>query len=216
VRFATGSSGAPEREAARIPHAARASPWYPARVQNRLRCQRLAPLAAAALVAFSASTARADVSSFLFVGAGPSLLNRSGASNDVKASLDLDAGLGMPPSYPVVVGGLLRMQTRFGNGSDFAALVRTATGGFVRGDWGAALDLGAYERTWGHTGPGFEGSLSLGAPWGITAMVSAQVGAGDERTFAAVLGIDFARFTIYRSTGLGWWPNPYPSPRPEH
>jgi hypothetical protein len=32
------------------------------------------------------------------------------------------------------------------------------------------------------------------------------------RTYAVVLGLDLARFTIYRSTGTSWFPNPYPSP----
>ena len=60
--------------------------------------------------------------------------------------------------------------------------------------------------------PGFAGTLSLGAPWGITLNLDFQEGSNAVRTYAAVLGLDLARFTIYRSTGLDWWANPYPSP----
>jgi hypothetical protein len=39
-----------------------------------------------------------------------------------------------------------------------------------------------------------------------------QQGSNDVRTYSAVLGLDLARFTIYRSSGLDWLSNPYPSP----
>src|SRR5262249_22226452 len=132
---------------------------------------------------------------------------------DVAPSMQLDAGLGLPPSYDIVPGLLFRMNTRFGEGSDLAALVRTASGGYVRGNWGAAVDLGAYERWWGtEPAPGFMGTLSLGGPWGVTLNLDFQQASNDVRTYTAVLGLDFARFTVYRSSGLAWWVNPYPSP----
>ena len=159
--------------------------------------------------------ARADVSSWLFVGGGASSIDRSPTSRDVAPGMELDAGLGLPPSYDVVPGLLFRMNTRFGSGSDLAALIRTASGGYARGKWGAAIDLGGYERWWGDApAPGFEGTLSLGAPWGITLNLDFRDDVNGVRTYAVALGLDLARFTIYRSSGLAWWSNPYPSPPP--
>ena len=172
-----------------------------------------APLAALALV-LAAAPARADVSSWIFAGAGPSGLYRSGASGEYAASMQLDAGMGSSPSAAVVVGGLFRTRTRFGDGTDLGLYVRTATGGFTRGTWGGAIDLGGYERWWGQAAPGYGGSIVLGAPWGITLSLDAARDTKEVNTFAAVLGIDFARLTVYRSSGLGWMPNPFPSPRP--
>jgi len=169
-----------------------------------------------AALSFWAAPARADVASWLFVGGGPSVLDRPSADRTVAGSLQLDTGLGTSPSRLLAVGGLLRMHTRFGDGSDFGLLVRTATRGYSLGDFGAAIDLGGYLRTWGDQKPGLGGTLSLGAPWGITLNLDAGLGPNDVRTYAAVLGLDLARFTIYRSTGTGWWSNPFPSPRTEH
>jgi hypothetical protein len=127
--------------------------------------------------------------------------------------MQIDTGIGLPPSYDVVPGLLLRMNTRFGQGSDLALLLRTASGGYVRGNWGAAIDLGGYERWWGiEPSPGFAGTLSLGAPWGITLNLDYQQGSNSVRTYGAVIGLDLVRFTVYRSTGFTWWSNPYPSP----
>jgi hypothetical protein len=163
-----------------------------------------------------AAPARADVSSWLFTGFGASLLQRPSVRPSVVPSLQIDTGLGTSPANALAVGGLLRMQTRFGEGTDFGLLVRTATRGYVRGDWGAAVDLGGYLRKWGDGSPGLAGSVSFGAPFGITLNADVTQGPSEVRTFAAVLGLDFARFTVYRSTGLGWWPNPYPSPPAAH
>jgi hypothetical protein len=174
---------------------------------------RVAGGSLAAFVTLLASTARADVSSWLFFGMGPSAFDRSSYGQDIRTSMQLDTGLGLPPSYDIVPGLLLRMNTRFGQGSDVALLVRTATGGYARGNWGVAVDLGAYERWWGNEpSAGFAGTLSLGAPWGITLSTNFQQGSNDVRTFGAILGLDLARFTVYRSSGLTWWSNPYPAP----
>ncbi len=129
--------------------------------------------------------------------------------------MQVESGLGSSPVEPVAVGGLLRMHTRFGEGSDFGLFVRTATGGYVRGSWGAAVDLGGYERWWGQAAPGYAGTLSIGAPWGITLALDAARDTKDTSTLAAVIGLDFARFSVYRSTGQSWFPNPFPSPRAE-
>jgi hypothetical protein len=168
---------------------------------------------AAVTVALSAVPARADVSSWLFAGGGASALYRPHVSGDTAAAMQFDAGMGSSPAAAIAVGGLVRMQTRIGDGSDFGLFVRTATGGFVRGNWGGAIDLGGYERWWGPaSAPGYAGSLVLGGPWGLTLSLNAARDTKDANTFTAVFGIDLARLSVYRTSGLGWMPNPFPTP----
>lgn len=168
---------------------------------------------AGACVVASAASARADVSSWLFVGTGPSWVHHASGTTS-QLSMQLETGLGTSPYNPVVVGGLLRLQPHFGHGSDVALAVRTATRAFVNGGWGGAIDLGGYERWWGPGSSGGTASLVLGAPWGITLSATGTLGSNDERSYSAVLGIDFARLTVYRTTGGQWWPNPFPAYRP--
>ncbi|HVU01763.1 MAG TPA: hypothetical protein VHE30_08425 [Polyangiaceae bacterium] len=160
----------------------------------------------------SPGEAHADVASWLFVGGGAGSLSRPGLDPKWAPVLHLDAGMGTSPANPLSVGGLFRLQTRFGDGSDYGLFLRTASGGYNRGDWGAALDLGGYLRPWGDEKPGYAATLSLGAPWGITLNTDFQQGPDSVRAIAFVVGLDLARFTAYRSTGLGWLPNPYPAP----
>lgn len=169
---------------------------------------------ALALGAF-ARPARADVSSWLFAGAGPSILDRPGTASETVPSLLVDTGMGTSARNAVSVGGLLRFQGRFGEGLDYGLLLRVATGGYNRGNWGGAVDLGGYLRPWGDKTPGYQGTVSLGAPWGITLNGVFTESPDQVHTVAVILGLDFARFTVYRSTGTGWWPNPFPTPRSE-
>jgi hypothetical protein len=164
-----------------------------------------------------ASHARADVSSWVFTGFGPSTIAQPGRSTDVFGSLQIDAGLGSSPAASFAMGGIVRMQVHFGSSTDFGAFWRTASGGYVRGNWGAALDLGGYLRagTNAEGSPGAAATISLGAPLGITLNLDAARGKDEVTTLAAVVGIDFARFTIYRSTGLDWFPNVFASPSRE-
>ena len=74
------------------------------------------------------------------------------------------------------------------------------------------MDLGGFGRFWGKTAPGYAGTVSLGGPWGLTVALDAGHDTNGASTFAAVLGIDLARMSVYRSSGLGWMPNPFPSP----
>jgi hypothetical protein len=168
-----------------------------------------------ACVLASAADARADVSSWFFTGFGPSTVAQPGRSTDVRSSLQIDAGIGSSPAASFAMGGVLRMHAHFGGGVDFGAFWRTATGGYVRGNWGAALDLGGYLRAWTDGSPGAAATLSLGAPLGITLNLDAMRGRDEVTTLAAVIGIDFARFTVYRTTGLDWFPNVFPSPSRE-
>ncbi len=150
----------------------------------------------------------------MFVGGGPGFTQYGESAVDQRASLQLDAGLGTPPADTVIFGGLGRAHTHFGGGTDLGLMLRTATHGFVNGDWGGALDLGGYQRWWGIESTGLQGALVLGGPWGITLSAGGGAGTNDARHYTATLGIDFARLTVYRRSGDSWWKNPFPAYRP--
>jgi hypothetical protein len=157
--------------------------------------------------------ARADVSSWVFVGGGVARLQQQNFPATTMGTMRLQIGLGTPPSNPVVLGGLFSLEPNFGYGSDLAVLLRTATRGYVNGNFGLALDLGPYERFWGEKSVGGTGTLWLGAPWGLALGVNASIGSHEARGFSGILGIDFARLTIYRNSGTNWFPNPFPAYR---
>ena len=164
---------------------------------------------------FGARPAHADVSSWAFVGGGASRLEQNTLSARTVSSMRLQIGMGSDPSHPFIVGGLFSLEPHFGYGSDLALSVRTATRGYVNGQFGLALDLGGYERFWGEQGSaGGTGTLWLGAPWGLALGLGSSVGTNDARGFSAILGIDFARLTVYRNAGTSWFMNPFPAYRP--
>ena len=162
-----------------------------------------------ACLVFSAKPARADVSSWLFVGGGAGSLDGPGNA-ETYGGLRFQLGMGSSPNAPIVVGGTAHTLSFFGAGTDVGLSARIATGGFVRGGWGLALDAGGYQRWWGIGSSGALGSLSLGAPWGIQAVFDVEMGTNDARTYAAFVGVDFLRLTVYRTTGTSWFPNPLP------
>ncbi|HEX9618684.1 MAG TPA: hypothetical protein VF989_01035 [Polyangiaceae bacterium] len=152
--------------------------------------------------------ARADVSSWVFAGLGPSVQRDSEDVDHHQTTLQLESGLGAPPDWPVTVGGLFRIQTHFTEGTDLALLTRFATRSFTSGGWGPALDLGGFRRFWAGHSNGGVGSLVLGAPWGITLSLSGFYGDNGARGATLALGLDFARLTVHRTSGLDWFPNP--------
>lgn len=170
--------------------------------------------ALAGVMLLLASPARADVSSWLYLGGGPSWLTTADGT-DGHPGLQMETGLGTPPADMLAVGGLFRVHTHFTRGTDLALLARLATHGFVNGGWGVALDAGGYQRWWEEGSTGLLGSLVLGAPWGITLSATAGFGTNDQRLYSGTLGIDLARLTVYRRTGESWWKNPFPAYRPE-
>lgn len=193
-------------------------------LRSSSRARRFPPLriALAALAAVGAfglpRLARADVSSWASVAAGPTWLDEGGENDtgfESVPTLALLTGLGSSPENALVVGGAFQMQTHFSRGTDLGLLARVATQGFVLGDWGAALDLGGYARFWGQHSEGGLGALSLGAPWGITLTANGSLGTHEARSFGVTLGIDFARLTVFRSVGTNWFPNPYPGYDPK-
>jgi hypothetical protein len=162
-----------------------------------------------------AQQARADVSSWAYVGGGFASFQQDGFEMKVAPTLQIETGLGTPPTKPFVVGGLFKLQTLFGDGTDLGLALRLATRSFVIGDFGLALDAGPYRRFWGEGSTGAQAALVLGAPWGITLSVGGAVGSHGARQLGATLGLDFARLTVYRLAGENWFPNPHPAYRPK-
>jgi len=170
----------------------------------------VAALAAAFVVTTAPHSARAEVSSRICQGAGPTWLRHSG-DTERDWTVQFDTGLGSSPANPIIIGGLGRLTAHVGHGADLGLLGRVATQGFVAGGWGAAVDFGAYQRWWTPRSTGGQGSLVLGAPWGLTLGVNGGIGKRDSSHWGATLGIDFARLTVYRTSGENWWANPFPS-----
>lgn len=158
----------------------------------------------------ASSTASAQATSWLYVGGGAGVFE--GDEQERRSVLQLDTGLGTSAKHPLVVGGIFRLQGYFGGGADLGLGARVVTRGFALGGFGAGIDAGAYQRWWGAESTGFTGNLVLGAPWGITLLGGASVGSGDQQVYFASLGIDLARLTVHRHSGLDYFANPMRSP----
>jgi hypothetical protein len=161
------------------------------------------------------SNAAAQATSWLYVGGGAGIVENGAvetADKETHSALQVDSGLGTSAEHPLVVGGIFRVQGYFGAGADLGVAARIVTRGFAIGGFGAGIDAGVYQRWWGAESTGFTGNLVLGAPWGITLLGGASVGSGDQRIYFASLGIDLARLTVHRHSGLDWFANPMRSP----
>jgi hypothetical protein len=124
--------------------------------------------------------------------------------------------MGTDPSKTLVVGGLFRLDTLFGQGSDLSVVMRTANYGFVNGNWGLALDVGGLARYWGGRHIyGASGTVVVGAPWGIELELGGMLGNHQTQGLSAIIGVDLARLTVYRQSGSSWWKNSFPAVRPE-
>ena len=179
-------------------------------------------LAALSLVAVLglATRGRAAVTSWFAVGGGAGLANNARAgSTDSAGTFSASIGVGSSPRSSFVVGGVFRSVTYVGFGTDIGLAARFATGGFARGDWGAAFDLGLGYRYWGGGSYGeypVQPLVTFGAPWGLQLGVGANLGnlAGNPQTVGgfAVLEIDLLRLTLMRqgSTDKAW-KNPSPA-----
>lgn len=157
------------------------------------------------------SSARADASSWAFVGAGAFALKEGSAALAPRAAMTFDVGVGTTPDAAVIFGGLFRVMPIIDEGTDLALCARIATRGFQAAQFGVALDLGGYQRLWGSASKGFTGALTVGFPLGFSLSFQGQYGTGDALALGAVAGIDFARMTVYRQSLLESWPNPYPA-----
>ncbi len=180
--------------------------WLPA---------RRAALLLVGAMGFVCRPAQADVSSWLYTGAGASWVGEEDNALDGQLTLQIDAGMGTDPSHSLILGGLGRIQPHFTRGTDLALLGRLATHGFVNGDFGGAIDVGPYQRFWGAGSTGVLGTLTIGAPWGLTLSAGGGLGTNGGRSFSFTFGVDLARLTIYRRAGTSWYPNPLPAYRPD-
>jgi hypothetical protein len=150
----------------------------------------------------------------LYLGAGANYSETSRIKAEVVPSLRFATGLGTDPSKPWIVGGLVRVETLTGRGSDLSAALRVADYGFVNGKWGVGFDLGAVARYWGTPNVyGGTGTLVLGGPWGLELDLGGMYGNHDAHALSATLGIDLARLTVYRQSGSSWWKNSFPAVR---
>ena len=169
---------------------------------------------------FLATPARADVTSWLALGGGYGLArNGVASSTDSAGAFSASIGVGTSPRSSFVVGGMFRSMTLVGLGTDISLGARLATGGFARGDWGLAFDLGLGYRYWGGGAYGqfpVQPIVTLGAPWGLQVAVGANVFdvAGGTQAVGgfAVLEIDLLRLTLMRQGSTdGAWRNPLPA-----
>jgi hypothetical protein len=168
-----------------------------------------------------ASSARADVSSWLSAGGGYGVArSESRDAFDRATAMSFAVGVGSDPNASLVIGGLIRSTTYFTLGTDLGFALRAASGGFARGQWGLALDVGPKWRTW-VSGADYGrfplgGMIFLGAPWGL------QLGIGGDfmnlrddagaRGLTAVLEIDLLRLTVMRKGATDhYWENPSPA-----
>lgn len=183
-------------------------------------------LLAAACVAGATlpSEARADVTSWLSAGGGYTLQrNDVRKSTSDAAAMSFALGVGSSPRGAIVVGGLLRSTTYFSLGTDLHLAARAATGGFARGEWGAALDVGPSLRLWRGGDYGnvpIHGMVYLGAPWGLQLGLGGDVfslsGKPNALGATALVEIDLLRLTVMRrGATTRWWPNPSPAGGPD-
>lgn len=176
---------------------------------------RALPLLVCCGVLGLAETARADVSSWAYVGGGTTTFKMQDTARRTDASIAVETGIGTAASHPVVVGGLFKLNALLRDGADLGLSLRVATRGFVTGAFGLALDAGPYQRFWGAGSSGGQAALVLGAPWGLTLSLGGGIGTNSANQFGATLGLDFARLTVYRLSGENWFPNPHPAFRPK-
>jgi hypothetical protein len=180
--------------------------------RERLRGSRRLSAALFGLAAASFSlSARADASSWFSIAGGAGAWTEGG-TRQFPGALQLELGMGSSPARAVVVGGVAKSLSYFGKGTDLAFTLRGASGGFARGGFGFAIDAGAYQRWWGEDSSGFFGALVLGGPLGLQLTAMTEQGTNDVRAYAATLGIDFLRLTVYRNATGGYWPNPLLAP----
>lgn len=178
-------------------------------------------MAGAAVVACTmhATDARADVSSWFSMGGGYGFERAASVDLYSRATIATFAiGVGSDPKSALVFGGGLRTTTFFTLGTDLTLAPRIATGGFARGQWGLALDVGPSWRTWSGDYGRFpvRGMLFLGAPWGLQLGVGGDMwnlgGDPPARGALALLEIDLLRLTVMRQGRTDqWWENPSPA-----
>lgn len=167
-----------------------------------------------------AGSACAEPSSFLSAAGGWALQHDAIKQHDNKAgAISFALGVGSSPANRLVVGGLFRLTTYPTLGTDLGLNIRAASGGFARGDYGLALDVGPGFRTWGNGDSGkwpVQARIVGGAPWGIELSVGGDfynlTGDGPYARGVNILaGVDLLRLTIMRQGSTEhYWENRHP------
>lgn len=182
--------------------------------------RRLAPLAFAIAALGVAASARADVTTWLALGAGAAVDHATSPhATNVNPAFSASMGVGSDPAHALVVGGVFRSMTRFNEGTDINLSLRVTTGSFSRGDWGVGLDLGPGLRLWSNNQFGtypLQGALLLGAPWGLQATLGCDIvnleGQPASIGGYALIEFDLLRFTVMRQGSTdAQWKNPLPA-----
>lgn len=186
-------------------------------MRGALAFQSVAALLALLLLPASS---QGDVTSWLAIGSGGALQrSHDTATRDFAPAITYSLGVGSTPVAPLVLGGLARGTTMVGMGTDLGLALRGATGGFVRGNWGVALDAGAVWRPWRSGSYGkwpLQAVLTVGSPWGLQLAVGTELSSVAIQTPAqgafAAIELDLLRFTVMRQGSTErWWPNPNPA-----
>ena len=182
---------------------------------------RVTAIVGAVACMLHAGVASAEPSAWLSFGGGYGLQHND-ASHDLNkgTALSFTLGVGSDPTKSFVLGGMIRSTTYLGLGTDVGLAARIANGGFVRGDWGLAFEIGPTLRTFGHGEFGrwpIAAMITAGLPWGLQVGVGGEFFkiAGDDasaRGFTAVLEFDLLRFTVMRQGSTDkWWENIAPA-----
>ncbi len=164
------------------------------------------------------AAAWADASAWAYAGGGALLLKEGNEQLTPRAAMSFEFGMGTNPDGNFIVGGLARLTPVFDLGPDMALCIRAATHGFQASRFGAALDVGYFQRLWGSYSSGVTGTLTIGFPLGFSLSLHGIYANNDTLGFGAIAGIDFLRLTVYRQVLLKSWPNPNPAheiPPPE-
>ncbi len=163
-------------------------------------------------VALTPRPAAAQATSWMYLGGGSGSLKSDEART--RGLVQIDAGLGVPADRAIVWGALFRLQPYWDSGIDLGLVGRAVTRGYARGEFGLGLDVGVMQRWWGESSTSLTANLVLGGPWGIAVNGGVSYGGEQSQTLFATIGIDFARLTVHRHSGLNWFQNPMRSPEP--
>lgn len=169
-----------------------------------------ATIAAGAALAFPA-VANAEPSAWVSVNGGAAGLQQTGGDFHFRGMMSFDAGIGSSPLNKFIVGAIFRVTPMIEEGTDLSLSLRGATRGFQVGDWGIAVDVGPYLRTWGVgsvPNVGFVGGVVAGGPVGLQLSVFGHYGMEESAGVNFTFGIDLLRLTVFRESFLDYWPNP--------
>jgi hypothetical protein len=182
--------------------------WYVPPV--RTKAKHLLGSSIACVVFAIPAAAWADASAWAYAGGGALLLKEGTEQLTPRAAMSFEFGMGTNPDGKFILGGLARLTPVFDLGPDMALCLRAATHGFQASRFGAALDVGYFQRLWGSYSSGATGTLTIGFPLGFSLSLHGIYATNDTLGFGAMAGIDFLRLTVYRQVLLDSWPNPHP------